>query len=162
MSATRRRSTTYARRGELNPNEFFPYSPVVGRLNPISPPVEMWRADGEAGQEIHGSVSFPAAFNGPPGAVHGGVIAETFDELLGCVCVTNGLGGFTGTLTVVYRSLTPLGTPLTLRAWHDRSEGKKIYAKGTLHNGETLCAEAEGIFVRSNRLPGGGVPADHV
>ena len=152
----------YARQGDLNPNEFFPYSPVVGRLNPTSAPVEMWRADGHNGQEIHGSVSFPSAFNGPPGGVHGGVIAETFDELLGCVCVTNGLGGFTGTLTVIYRNLTPLGTPLTLRGWHDRSEGKKIYAKGTLHNGETLCAEAEGIFVRSNRLPGGGVPSDHV
>jgi len=87
---------------------------------------------------------------------------QTFDELLGCVCVTNGLGGFTGTLTVVYRNPTPLGTPLTLRAWHDRTDGKKIYAKGTMHNGDVLCAEAEGIFVRSDRLPGGGVPADHV
>lgn len=152
----------YALQGQLNPNEFFPYSPVVGRLNPISPPVEMWRADGDAGHEIHGSATFPPAFNGPPDSVHGGVIAEAFDELLGCVCVTNGLGGFTGTLTVIYRSPTPLNTPLTLRGWHDRTDGKKIYAKGTLHNGDVLCAEAEGIFVRSNRLPGGGVPADHV
>ena len=47
----------------------------------------------------------------------------------------------TGTLTVIYRNPTPLNTPLTLRAWHDRTDGKKIYAKGTLHNGEVLCAK---------------------
>jgi len=142
----------YAKEGVLDPNEFFPYSPVVGALNPIAPPVRMWRADGDAGQEVHGEATLGAAYNGPPDCVHGGVIAEVFDELLGCVCVTNGIGGFTGTLTVVYRSTTPLSQPLTLRGWHDRSEGRKVFAKGTLHHGDTLCAEAEGIFIRSEML----------
>jgi hypothetical protein len=135
--------------GMNDPNQFFPYSPVVGRLNPVAPPVEMWRVDGPAGQEIHGAATIGAAYNGPPDCVHGGVIAEILDELLGCVCVTNGLGGFTGTLTVVYRSTTPLSQPLTLRGWHDRSEGRKVFAKGTIHHGDTLCVEAEGIFIRS-------------
>lgn len=139
-----------------DPNDFFPYSPVVGRLNPIAPPVEMWRAEGPAGQEIHGSATLGAAYNGPPDCVHGGVIAEILDELLGCVCVTNGIGGFTGTLTIVYRSTTPLSQPLTLRGWHDRSEGRKIFAKGTIHHGETLCVEAEGIFIRSAMLSDDG------
>ena len=71
----------------------------------------MWRVHTDNGGEIHGDVTFGAAFNGPPDCVHGGVIAETMDELLGCVCVTNGLGGFTGTLTVIYRSPTPLAGP---------------------------------------------------
>lgn len=147
---------TYAKQGLADPNDFFPYSPVVGRLNPIAPPVEMWRADGPAGQEIHGSATLGAAYNGPPDCVHGGVIAEILDELLGCVCVTNGIGGFTGTLTVVYRSTTPLSQPLTLRGWHDRSDGRKIFAKGTIHHGETLCVEAEGIFIRSAMLSDDG------
>ena len=141
--------------GIRDPNEFFPYSPVVGRLNPIAPPVEMGRVDGAAGLEIHGSATIGAAYNGPPDCVHGGVIAEIMDELLGCVCVTNDIGGFTGTLTVVYRSTTPLSQPLTLRGWHDRTEGRKAFAKGTIHHGETLCVEAEGIFIRSDALPGG-------
>lgn len=142
----------YAARGVQDPNQFFPYSPVVGPLNPIAPPVKMWRVDGADGQEIHGSVTLGAAYNGPPDCVHGGVIAEIMDELLGTVCVTNGIGGFTGTLTVVYRSTTPLSQPLTLRGWHDRSEGRKVFAKGLIHNGETLCVEAEGIFIRSEML----------
>ncbi|MEZ5244337.1 MAG: PaaI family thioesterase [Acidimicrobiales bacterium] len=142
--------------GMSDPNQFFPYSPVVGRLNPIAPPVEMWLVDGAASREVHGSATIGAAYNGPPDCVHGGVIAEILDELLGCVCVTNGLGGFTGTLNVVYRSTTPLSQPLTLRGWHDRSEGRKVFAKGTIHHGDTLCVEAEGIFIRSAALPGGG------
>jgi hypothetical protein len=142
--------------GMSDPNDFFPYSPVVGRLNPIAPPVEMWRVNDPAGQEIHGSATIGAAYNGPPDCVHGGVIAEILDELLGCVCVTNGLGGFTGTLTVVYRSTTPLSQPLTLRGWHDRSEGRKVFAKGTIHHGDTLCVEAEGIFIRSALLSDDG------
>jgi acyl-CoA thioesterase FadM len=78
------------------------------------------------------------------------------------MCVINGLGGFTGTLTVIYRTPTPLGERLTMRAWYDRSERRKIFAKGTLHHGDTLCAEAEGIFVRSDSLPGGGVLPDAI
>lgn len=147
---------TYAKQGMQDPNDFFPYSPVVGRLNPIAPPVEMWRAEGPAGQEIHGAATIGAPYNGPPDCVHGGVIAEIMDELLGCVCVTNGIGGFTGTLTVVYRSTTPLSQPLTLRGWHDRSEGRKVFAKGTIRHGDTLCVEAEGIFIRSAALSGDG------
>lgn len=138
------------------PDEIFPYSPVVGPLHPLAPPVRLWRALGETGGELHGEVTLGAAYNGPPDCVHGGVIAEVFDEMLGCMCVTKGLGGFTGTLTVVYRTPTPLNTPLTLRAWHDRTEGRKIFAKGTIHVGETLCAEAAGIFIRTDQLSGDG------
>ena len=148
----------YALLGRKNPNEFFPYSPVVGALNPLAPPVRMWRADGATGQEMHGEGIFGAAYNGPPDCVHGGVIAEVFDELLGSLCVANGLGGYTGTLTIVYRSTTPLEQPLRLRGWHDRTEGRKVFAEGTLHDGDRLCAEATGIFIRSDKLPGGGVP----
>lgn len=148
----------FMREGRQDPGEFFPYSPIVGLRNPIAPPVRLWRAAGAAGGEIHGSATLGAAYNGPPDCVHGGVIAAVFDELLGCVCVTNGIGGFTGTLRVVYRTPTPIGVPLALRGWHDRSEGRKVFAKGTLYQGETLCAEAEGIFVRSPSLPGGVAP----
>lgn len=150
----------YAAPDRPDPEEIFPYSPVVGSLNPLSPPVRLWRAVGETGGELHGEAVLGAAYNGPPGSVHGGVIAEVFDEMLGCLCVTKGIGGFTGTLTVVYRSTTPIDTPIRLRAWHDRTEGRKVFAKGTIHHGDTLCAEAEGIFILSESLsPDGRGPA---
>ncbi len=140
-----------------HPSEFFPYSPLVGRLNPISPPATMRRVANDDPSdehcEIHGEVTFTSAFNGPPDCVHGGVIAALFDELLGSTCVVNGIGGYTGTLTVVYRTPTPLGTALTLRGWIDRSERRKVFAAGTIRSGDTLCAQAEGIFVQSQDLP---------
>ncbi len=136
----------------VHPSEFFPYSPLVGRLNPISPPATMRRVAADEHFEIHGEATFTSAFNGPPDCVHGGVIAALFDELLGSTCVVNGIGGYTGTLTVVYRTPTPLGTALTLRGWFDRSERRKVFAAGTIHSGDTLCAQAEGIFVQSDNL----------
>ncbi|MDE0701548.1 MAG: PaaI family thioesterase [Acidimicrobiaceae bacterium] len=135
-----------------HPSDFFPYSPLVGLLNPISPPATMRRVAADEHFEIHGEVTFGAAFNGPPDCVHGGVIAALFDELLGSACVVNGIGGYTGTLTIVYRTPTPLGTPLQMRGWFDRSERRKVFAKGTLHAGDTLCAQAEGIFIQSENL----------
>ncbi|MXW62555.1 MAG: PaaI family thioesterase [Acidimicrobiaceae bacterium] len=135
-----------------HPSDFFPYSPLVGVLNPISPPATMRRVAADEHFEIHGEVTFGTAFNGPPDCVHGGVIAALFDELLGSACVVNGIGGYTGTLTIVYRTPTPLGTPLQMRGWFDRSERRKVFAKGTLHAGDTLCAQAEGIFIQSENL----------
>ena len=130
--------------GELAPAEIFPYSPIIGPGNPIAPPIEFVEQDGALVAEH----VFDAPWCGPPASVHGGVIALVFDELLGCVNVVNDLGGFTGTLQVRYQALTPIGRPIRMRAWVDREEGRKIWARGTMHDGETLCSEAEGVFIR--------------
>ncbi|MEM9465720.1 MAG: PaaI family thioesterase [Actinomycetota bacterium] len=126
---------------------FFPYSPYVGPLNPLAAPVEFDIVEGEPWHEIHAEHRFDAVTNGPPGGVHGGIIAGVFDELLGSVCVLNDVAGFTGTLTVRYRSLTPIDAPISMRGWVDRVDGRKTFAHGTFHHGDTLCAEAEGVFI---------------
>jgi hypothetical protein len=127
-----------------DPAEFFPYSPVIGPLNPIAPAVS-FDFDGE---QMHAEHIFDAPYNGPPTAVHGGVIALVFDELLGTLGALRDIGGFTGTLTVRYQALTPIGQKIRMRSWVDRREGRKCFIKGTMHHGERLCAEAEGIFIR--------------
>ncbi len=138
----------------LSPAEFFPYSPIVGPRNPLSPLV-VFEQKGEAMVATH---VFDAPWNGPPGSVHGGVIALVFDELLGCIGAVSDVGGFTGTLTIVYRSLTPIGREIRMRSWIDRTEGVKTFIKGTMHCDfpapDTLCAEAEGVFIRPKRQLG--------
>ena len=129
--------------GATDPASFFPYSPVVGPHNAVAPPVVFERR----GDELVAEHVFDAPYNGPPGSVHGGIIALVFDELLGCVNVVNEVGGFTGTLTIRYRSLTPIGKPIRMRAWIDRREGRKTFTKGTMHWGDALCSEAEGVFI---------------
>lgn len=136
---------------DLLPEDFFPYSPIIGPFNAVAPPVLFEKKNGELVAEH----VFDAPYNGPPGSVHGGVIALVFDELLGCLGGLSGVGGFTGTLTIVYRSLTPVGKPIRMRSWIDRTEGKKTFIKGTFHCDtpapNTLCAEAEGIFIQPRR-----------
>src|SRR5690606_25374293 len=81
-------------------------------------------------------------------AAHGGQIVVGFDDLLGMAAALYA-GGVTRTasLTVDYRSITPLNKELTLRTWAERRDGRKVYVRATLHDGERLCAEANGLFI---------------
>ncbi len=140
----------------LAPAEFFPYSPIIGPRNPIAAPIRFDVVPLEGGaKEIRAEHTFDAPYNGPPGSVHGGVIALVFDELLGCIGAVSDVGGFTGRLTISYRSLTPIGKPIRMRSWIERTEGVKTFIKGTMHCDtpapDTLCAEAEGIFIRPKK-----------
>lgn len=138
---------------------FFDQSPLIGLSNPLSPPMKL-----EAiGDRIRGSVVFGAAYEGPPGHVHGGFVAAAFDEVLGFAQSLTGNPGMTGGLSIRYRRPTPLGTELRFDAGVDRVEGRKIFTSGKLLIGESVTAEAEGIFVsidaeRFRALVGDGVP----
>jgi acyl-coenzyme A thioesterase PaaI-like protein len=131
-----------------HPQSFFPTSPVIGLANPISPPVEVWSVvDDEGQREIRGRASFDYPYEGPPTCVHGGVIAELFDELLGLANLVVGQAAMTGTLKIRYHRPTPLLAPLDLVARFTGKEGRKVFCWGAIvHEGETT-AEADGIFV---------------
>jgi acyl-coenzyme A thioesterase PaaI-like protein len=122
---------------------FLDFSPLVGGLNPLAPPIAM-HVDGG---DVVGDVVFGSAYEGPPGCVHGGFIAASFDEVLGFAQSLGGQPGMTARLQISYRSPTPLHRPLRFVGRIDRVEGRKIHTSATLHHGDTLCAEAEGLFV---------------
>ena len=138
-------------------SDIFRYSPVVGPFNPISAPAHLHVRTGDPYHEIEGHGVFPTAHTGPPDSVHGGLVAAVLDEMLGAACMINDLGGFTGTLSIRYRSPTPINKEITLRSRVTGTERRKVFATGTMFDGETLLAEAEGIFIRSadlQQLPG--------
>ncbi len=128
--------------------DIFPYSPLIGVLNPVAPPISLWRD----GATVRGCGRIPTAMNGPPAAVHGGFVAAVLDELLGMAAIVAGLGGFTGTLTVRYLRPTPLNTDLDLEARVDSSEGRKVHVSGQISaegpEGTYVCATAEATFIR--------------
>jgi len=126
-----------------HPHDYFPFSPQIGLYNPLAPPVRVWLDDGV----VRGEGNLDAAYEGPPGCVHGGIIASLFDELLGVANIQANVGAMTGTLTIKYRSPTPLKTDLTFTARHVGIDGRKVRAEGTIHAGDRLCAECEGIFI---------------
>jgi acyl-coenzyme A thioesterase PaaI-like protein len=116
---------------------------VVGLRNAVAPPLDVVReADGRASADFH----LGAAYEGPPGLVHGGVAALVLDQILGEAASAGGKPGMTGTLTLRYLRGTPLGD-LHGEGWIDRVEGVKTFAKATLADAEGVTVEAEGVFI---------------
>ena len=132
----------------LLPRDFVAFSPVSGRSNPLSPPVQLRVVPGQddaAGKHrIEGEVTFGPQYEGPPGHVHGGWLAAMFDELLGFAQLSP---GFTAYLHVNYRKPTPLNTTLSLQAWVDSIEGRKRIVRGECFVDDVMVADAEGLFI---------------
>lgn len=81
-------------------------------------------------------------------AMNGGVTPLIFDELLSRLA--NGFGrtwARTAYLKVDYRAPAPLETRLTLSAEVSSEQGRKRFVRGAMHDGDTLVAEAEGLWV---------------
>lgn len=116
---------------------------VVGTRNPVAPPLKIHHdSSGRAWSEFH----LGAAYEGPPGLVHGGVSALILDQMLGEAAGAGGKPGMTGTLTLRYRRGTPLGE-LSAEAHIDRVEGIKTFAVGHIADAEGVTVEAEGVFI---------------
>lgn len=127
---------------------FLDRSPLIGAINPLAVPMQVHSELDDSGEmNAIGRVSFGAAYEGPPGCVHGGFIAAAFDEILGVAQSLSGNPGMTVNLSIDYRSPTPLEQPLVFRGRIKNIDGRKIWTTGTLHHGEILCAEASGLFI---------------
>ena len=120
-------------------------NPVTGFRNAIAPPLVMheepdglWWSEFELGE----------AYQGPPGWVHGGVLALVLDQLLG-EAASDGLTKplFTGTITLRYLRGTPLGK-LRAEAAIERTDGYKTFVSGHMCDSEGKTVEAEGIFIK--------------
>lgn len=116
---------------------------VVGVRNAVAPPLVIERVEGRVRSEF----ALGAAYEGPPGLVHGGVCALVLDQILGEAATAGGHPGMTGTLTLRYRRPTALGE-LCAEAEIDRVEGVKAIVRGRLMTPDREpTVEAEGIFI---------------
>ncbi len=119
-------------------------NPVIGVRNPFAPPLTV-RCDPDG--RYRSEFILGAAYEGPPGLVHGGICALVLDQLLG-EAATAGMteAKFTGTITVRYLRGTPLG-PLQVEAWVDHTAQHKTCARGVISDGQGPTVEAEGTFI---------------
>ncbi len=124
-------------------DDYLPRSPVVGDASPLSPRLDWEVVDGR----VFATGRFGAAYEGPPGYVHGGMVALAFDEVLGIVNIANNNPGLTATLKVRYRRPTPLFTDVRFEAWIEELGARRIRSRAELWAGDTLCAEADGLFI---------------
>jgi acyl-coenzyme A thioesterase PaaI-like protein len=118
---------------------------LPGRGQTMSPNFVVTGGDRDS---VCGTVTFGRYFLGGGGAVHGGAIPLLFDEVLGRLSNSGGRPpARTAYLHTDFRSITPVDTALDVRGWFVSEEGRKRVLRAELRHGETLCAEAEGLFI---------------
>jgi uncharacterized protein (TIGR00369 family) len=121
-----------------------PRTPVTSEANPLAPPIRITTApQGTARAEF----TLGPVYEGPPGAVHGGVCAAILDSLLGAAAAAGHRPGMTAKLTLSYLRPTPLGVPLVAEAWITGVDRRITLVEGRILNdrGE-LTVEATGEF----------------
>jgi acyl-coenzyme A thioesterase PaaI-like protein len=117
---------------------------VIGLRNPVAPPLVIHHEpDGVVWSEF----VLGAAYEGPPGHVHGGVCALILDHVLGATAHQPLRPAYTGSLILRYVRRTELGRPLRAKAYVERVDGVKTFSTGYIADDEGPTVEAEGIFI---------------
>ena len=85
---------------------------------------------------------------GPPGFIHGGIIATLMDEAMSKLNRPLNLLAMTRHMEVDYLRPAPLETDLQLVARHLHREGRKVFHAAELHAPDgTVLARAKGLFL---------------
>jgi uncharacterized protein (TIGR00369 family) len=87
-------------------------------------------------------------FEGPPGHVHGGIIATILDEAMGKVNRQKGVVALTRRMCIDYLQPVPLGVKLRAIGWPVKQDGRKHFHAGEIRTLEgVVLARGEGIFI---------------
>lgn len=123
--------------------DVFPYDYVMGKWNPLASPVHFEWQDPLA----VGTATFGTAYEGPPGCVHGAVIAAAFDQVLNVANLMSGAAGPTARLEMRYRQPTPLHRAVRFEGWVTQREERKVRTAGRLLVDDNVTVEAEGLYI---------------
>ncbi len=94
---------------------------------------------------------------GPPGHIHGGIIATLMDEAMSKLNRPLNLLAMTRHMEVDYLRPAPLEAVLRLESHHVRRDGRKLFHAAELISTDgTVLAKAKGFFlvIDSSRFPG--------
>jgi acyl-coenzyme A thioesterase PaaI-like protein len=127
---------------EPGPHDFFSYDVMLGLYNPLALPIEMtWEPP-----KAVGHARFTTPYEGPPGCVHGAVLAGAFDQVFNVANLSSGTAGPTRELSLRYRRPTPLHRPLVFEAWIEETTERNVTTVGhVMHEGE-VTVESRGSF----------------
>ncbi len=133
---------------DMNPQEirrrFVAYNPVIGQVNPFAPPLIV---DVDEDGRAVSRVTLSRVHEGPPNAVHGGIVALLIDQVLGHAVGSAGQPGMTASLTVNYRKPTPYDREILVEAWHTGTSGRRITAEARIVADGVVYADAKALFV---------------
>ncbi|KAF0809357.1 hypothetical protein A167_01949 [Alcanivorax sp. S71-1-4] len=140
-AANRRMFSGAATAGDIF--DMMDFDPAGGLSNPISPPLTWIK---ETPEGVEAEVYLGMHYQGPPGRVHGGVIALLLDAVLSRAMHAALKIGVTGTLNVRYLNSTPIETTVRFTARLREMDGRKMFIEGGVFAGEEQTVQAEGIF----------------
>ncbi|KAG9242229.1 thioesterase family protein-like protein [Calycina marina] len=95
-------------------------------------------------------LSIGSGVNGHINTSHGGFVSLMLDEALGLAAENSRpLDKITMTAYLKVDYKKPVTTPsiVLCRAWVEKTEGKKLFLRGTVENGEEVLSIAEGLFI---------------
>jgi acyl-coenzyme A thioesterase PaaI-like protein len=85
---------------------------------------------------------------GPPGHIHGGIIATLFDEAMSKLNRPLNVLAMTRHMEVDYLRPVPLYQPLVLISRHISRQGRKLFHQGEIqHPDGTVLARGKGLFI---------------
>lgn len=121
-----------------------------GSFNPSFPEYRFERIEAEYAR---GEVQFPVVYEGPPGLVHGGVLATFFDCVIQHHNCAVGSAGKTRTLNVSYRRPTPLLAPLEFDITREVTERGLRSTARLIHDGHVVCTgELDSVAMSTDQL----------
>lgn len=123
--------------------EDVPDSIVSGSDNPLGLGLKI-RREGDAAVA---RIRLGQTYMGPPGRVHGGVLAAILDDLTRANLLVLGIPAFTARLEVNFRAAAPVGAELVFRSQLRRRDGRKIYLALEVHHGGMLVADGNALLL---------------
>ncbi len=124
----------------------------MGGYSPFSMRLDM--AFDPEGRSVRADFVADPLLEGPPTAIHGGVISWIFDIVLGVLVQAQGEPAVTKSLTVEYLRPTPINAPLVAEARLVEREGTRTLVEGSISSQGKVTARSCGVFVRPTRMPG--------
>jgi acyl-CoA thioesterase FadM len=98
-----------------------------------------------------GRAHFTTPYEGPPGCVHGAVLAGVFDQVFNVANILGATAGPTVSLELKYKKPTPLFEDLVFEAWVELADERRITTRGFVRHGDVVCVESVGIFARLSK-----------
>ncbi len=119
---------------------------ACGPANPQGMHLE-FRIDAE-GHTATADIKLGRIYEGPPGYIHGGIIATLMDEAMSKLNKPLGVLAMTRNMEIDYLRPSPLHVPLILLGRHVRRDGRKLFheAELKLRDG-TVLAQGKGVFI---------------
>jgi uncharacterized protein (TIGR00369 family) len=93
-------------------------------------------------------------YEGPPGYLHGGIIATLLDEAMSKANRAHGVTAMTRQMQVEYLHPVHSNSPIRIEGLVTRSEGRKHWTEAHIQNSNgKILAKATGLFIAIHKEP---------